>query len=62
MKTESFPPPPEGGAYTSPAVLGLSIRQLRDWEASAAKLLVVCPKSDDETWDDTELDCRRTVL
>jgi hypothetical protein len=43
-------------------VLGLSLRQLREWEAQATRQLVVCPKPEAESWEDTEIDIRRTVL
>lgn len=56
------PNPPEGTPFASAAVLGLSLRQLRDWEAQATQLRVVCPRPEHEAWEDTELDLRRTVL
>lgn len=61
MNTPSQPQPPEGAPYASPAVLGLTVRQLREWEARAARC-VVCPKPDEESWEDTEIDVRRSVL
>lgn len=61
MNTPTPPLSPEGMPYANPAVLGLTVRQLRDWEARAARR-VVCPKSDEEAWADTEIDIRRSVL
>lgn len=60
--SSTTPAPAEGAPYASAAVLGLSLRDLRVWEALAARQLVLCPKPDDERWEDTELDVRRTVL
>lgn len=62
MDTPTFPLPAENAPYASPAVLGLSLRQLREWEALATRQLVVCPKPEAEVWEDTEIDVRRTVL
>ena len=39
----------------------LTVRQLREWEARAARC-VICPKPDEESWEDTEIDVRRSVL
>jgi hypothetical protein len=61
MTTPTPPQPAEGTPYASPAVLGLSLRQLRDWEARASRR-VVCPKPDHQAWEDTEIDVRRVVL
>ncbi|MCF8205551.1 MAG: hypothetical protein K9J82_10760 [Methylotenera sp.] len=62
MDQPTFPPPAEGAPYASAAVLGLSLRQLREWEAQPTRQLVVCPKPEAESWEDTEIDIRRTVL
>ena len=60
--TQTLPAPAECAPYASPAVLGLSIRQLREWEAMASRQLVVSPKPEAEAWEDTDMDVRRTVL
>lgn len=62
MTTPNLPAPSDGAAFTNPAALALSVRELRAWEAQAARQVINCPRPDDECWEDTEIDVRRTVL
>lgn len=62
MTSPTLPAPVECPPYASAAVLALSLRQLREWEALASRQLVVSPKPEAEAWEDTEIDVRRTVL
>lgn len=49
-------------SFVSRDVLSVSLLQLREWGQEASQRLVACPKSDAESWEDTEIDLRRTVL
>lgn len=39
----------------------VTLAQLRAWEVEATQGVVV-PKADEEAWEDTEIDVRRTAL
>lgn len=41
--------------------LGLTLQQLREWEAKGAMQFIV-PKRDAQAWEDTEIDVRKTSL
>ena len=43
-------------------ILRVTLRQLRAWDEAAARDRVVQPKADEEAWEGTEIDVRRTVL
>lgn len=47
--------------WASAEILSLTVRQLRTWEAEAARYCVIVP-ADEQAWEGTELDVRRTVL
>lgn len=48
--------------WASADILRITLGQLRAWEAQASRHLVTVPKADDEAWEDTEIDARRTML
>lgn len=58
---QATPPAPDDLRWASIEILSLTVRQLRAWEAEAARHCVVVP-ADEEAWEGTELDVRRTVL
>lgn len=43
-------------------ILHITLRQLRAWDEEAARQRVVQPKADEDAWEGTEIDVRRTVL
>jgi hypothetical protein len=48
--------------WASAALLSITLGQLREWQTEAARHVVIVPKADEETWEGTEIDSRRTVL
>jgi len=48
--------------WASADILRITVSQMRAWEAEAARHGVVQPCSDEEAWEGTEIDIRRTVL
>lgn len=48
--------------WTSAALLRTTLSQLREWQAEAARYVATLPKADEEAWEGTEIDSRRTVL
>jgi hypothetical protein len=55
------PPAPDDRRWASAEILGLTVHQLRAWEAEAARHCIAVP-ADEVAWEGTELDVRRTVL
>lgn len=47
--------------WASAEILSLTVRQLRAWELEAARHCIAVP-ADEQAWEGTELDVRRTVL
>lgn len=54
-------PIPDEHRWASPTLLRTTLSQLRQWEAEAARL-IAAPKADEEAWEGTEIDVRRTML
>jgi hypothetical protein len=48
--------------WTSAQVLRITLSQLRAWDAEDAHHRVCLPKADEDAWEGTEIDVRRTVL
>ena len=61
MQTPSTPTVPDELHWTSDDILRITFTQLRAWEAQAARHCIAVP-ADEEAWEGTELDVRRTVL
>jgi len=59
---QAAPPSPDDLRWASADVLRITVSQMRAWEAEAARHCVVPPRSDEEAWEGTEIDVRRTVL
>lgn len=62
MQSQSHTPTSDDLRWASAATLRITISQLREWEAQAARHCVILPKADEEAWEGTEIDVRRTVL
>ncbi|KQW50736.1 MULTISPECIES: hypothetical protein [unclassified Roseateles] len=62
MQSQSDTPTTDDARWASAAVLRITISQLREWEIDVARHGVTLPKADEEAWEGTELDFRRTVL
>lgn len=61
MQIQTQPPAPDDARWASADILGLTLGQLRAWELQAARHCVT-PAADEDAWEGTELDVRRTVL
>lgn len=61
MQTQSHPPAHDDVRWASADILRITIRQLRIWEAEAVRHCVT-PPADEQAWEGTEIDVRRTVL
>lgn len=61
MQTHLTPPAPDELHWASEDILRITFSQLRAWEAQAARHCIAVP-ADEEAWEGTELDVRRTVL
>jgi hypothetical protein len=62
MQSQANTPSSDDLRWASDAMLRITISQLRQWEAQAAPQHAVLPKADEEAWEGTEIDVRRTVL
>ncbi|MFT7772804.1 hypothetical protein [Roseateles sp.] len=61
MSSQAAPPTPKPLRIADSDLMRVTLAQLRAWEAEAAQGVVV-PKADEEAWEDTEIDMRRTAL
>ncbi|MGQ3051483.1 MAG: hypothetical protein ACT6S0_06835 [Roseateles sp.] len=62
MQSQSDTPSADDARWASAAALRFTIRQLREWELEVARNGVTLPEADEQAWEGTELDFRRTVL
>ena len=62
MQVQSSNPAADDSGWASAEILRITVSELRAWEAEAYRQGVVHPPRDDEAWEGTELDFRRTVL
>ncbi|MDR7271218.1 hypothetical protein J2X20_003886 [Pelomonas saccharophila] len=62
MQTPAINPPPDDVRWASADILRITVAQMRAWEAEAARQCVAAAKTDEEAWEGTEIDVRRTVL
>lgn len=62
MPVPAAHPSPDDLCWASADMLRITVSQMRAWEAEAARHCLVPPKSEEETWEGTEIDVRRTVL
>lgn len=62
MQFPSTPPDRVDAGWAGTAILRITLGQLRAWDEEAARRDVVQPKADEEAWEGTEIDVRRTVL
>jgi hypothetical protein len=62
MQIQPIHPPPDDVRWASADMLRITVAQMRLWEAEAARRCVAPPKTDEEAWEGTEIDVRRTVL
>lgn len=62
MQIPTTNPPPDDVRWASADILGITVAQMRAWEAEAARHGVAAAKTDEEAWEGTEIDVRRTVL
>lgn len=61
MQIQSNPCTPDDARWASAEILRITIGQLRAWELEAGRHCVT-PPADEEAWEGTEIDVRRTVL
>ncbi|KQW49539.1 MULTISPECIES: hypothetical protein [unclassified Roseateles] len=54
--------PTADDSWASAVLLSITLGQLREWQSEAARHVVTMPKADEEAWEGTEIDIRRTVL
>jgi hypothetical protein len=62
MQSQTTPLAPDDARWASASLLRITISQLRAWEAEYAPHSAAQPATDEEAWEGTELDPRRTVL
>lgn len=62
MQSHCAAPTPEVSPWASTTMLEITLSQLREWETQAARHLIIVPKADEQAWEDTEIDVRRTAL
>lgn len=59
---QSTLPVRDDARWASVDILRITIGQLRAWEAEARRYRVVTLPDDEQAWEGTEIDVRRTVL
>lgn len=62
MQSQSSIHPPDALRWTTDELLRITLQQLRTWEVEAARHRIASPVSDEQAWEGTEIDVRRTVL
>ncbi|KQY81832.1 MULTISPECIES: hypothetical protein [Roseateles] len=62
MQTQTNPPTPDTVRQQGANVLRVTLRQLSAWASDDAQHRVILPVADEEAWEGTEIDVRRTVL
>jgi hypothetical protein len=62
MQSHAHTPAPDDLRWASAAMLRITIGELREWEAVAARQRAALPIADEQAWEGTEIDVRRTVL
>ena len=62
MQVQSSKPAADDAGWASAEILRITVGQLRAWEVETARHRVLQPPPDDQAWEGTELDVRRTVL
>ncbi|MFG6489533.1 hypothetical protein ACG04R_22840 [Roseateles sp. BYS78W] len=53
---------PADTAWAAADILSITLRQLRAWDEEATRQRVTQPRADEDAWEGTEIDVRRTVL
>ena len=61
MPLTSDTAPAETG-WAAADILSITLRQLRAWDEEAARQQITQPRADEDAWEGTEIDVRRTVL
>jgi len=59
--SQSAQPSADDLHWASADMLRITVAQMRAWEADAARHCIA-PPTDEEAWEGTEIDVRRTVL
>ena len=62
MQRSSINADPVDAGWGGVTLLRITLGQLRVWDEEAARNGVIQPKDDEEAWEGTEIDVRRTVL
>ena len=62
MQVQSSNPAVDDSGWASAEILRITVSELRAWEAEAYRRGATHLPFDDEAWEGTELDVRRTVL
>jgi hypothetical protein len=62
MQSQATTRSPDDLRWTTADMLSVTLQQLRAWDAEAARHRVIQPMADEQAWEGTEIDVRRTVL
>lgn len=62
MRVQATPPPPDDARWASAEMLGLTFAQVRAWQAEALRYCLAPSRTEEQAWEDTEIDVRRTTL
>jgi hypothetical protein len=62
MQSQSSTATPDDIRWASADILRITIGQLRSWQEETTRHCVIEPKADEDAWEGTEIDVRRTVL
>ena len=61
MQSQFITPAADDLRFASAEVMRITLGQLRTWQVEAARQ-VILPQPEEDAWEGTELDARRTVL
>lgn len=62
MNTQSIAPASDELAWAETDLMHVTLGQLRAWSVEAVGHRVILPKTEEQDWEGTEIDVRRTVL